>query len=362
MSPVLLVPGFELRAALGARPRLRAGALALRAEAGGEEPLPRGRILTTAAEADGVKTRDASRRGADHVPVARPRRPRPGDRGARSGRKLLPGGSRMPAPPSGRAGQIKAPVVSGARGVERVYGGVSRRSSARSPRSDRVGSARRRRRGALRRACGRERGSPGQILLVRRRRRTPSSSRCRSRCCHGAEPVREARGTRPALARRAAAAPGRRGRGAAGSGGKSRPGGSPRAAAGARSRAEARLGAGRGARLPGSDRERLTLRRALGSLLERLLARPERAGRPFRKLALVARLVDGGSWRRVATLRDATAETARLRAALGPSWQELPAPIVELGSRRSSSRSTRGSSSRSSSRRERRPSCACVKG
>ncbi|MDQ3121573.1 MAG: hypothetical protein M3Q59_03425, partial [Actinomycetota bacterium] len=42
----------------------------------------------------------------------------------------------------------------------------------------------------------------------------------------------------------------------------------------------------------------LTLRRALGSLLERLLARPERAGRPFRKLAMSARLVDGGSWRR----------------------------------------------------------------
>ena len=74
----------------------------------------------------------------------------------------------------------------------------------------------------------------------------------------------------------------------------------------------------------------LTLRRALGSLLERLLARPERAGRPFRKLALVARLVDGGSWRRVTTLRDATAELGRLRAALGPKLQELPAPIVEL--------------------------------
>ena len=74
----------------------------------------------------------------------------------------------------------------------------------------------------------------------------------------------------------------------------------------------------------------LTLRRALGSLLERLLARPERAGRPFRKLALVARLVDGGSWRRVATLRDATAEVGRLRSALGPKLQELPAPIVEL--------------------------------
>ncbi|MDQ3085897.1 MAG: hypothetical protein M3Q67_03735, partial [Actinomycetota bacterium] len=46
----------------------------------------------------------------------------------------------------------------------------------------------------------------------------------------------------------------------------------------------------------------LTLRRALGSLLERLLARPERAGRPFRKLAMSARLVDGGSWRRAVTL------------------------------------------------------------
>ncbi len=74
----------------------------------------------------------------------------------------------------------------------------------------------------------------------------------------------------------------------------------------------------------------LTLRRALGSLLERLLARPERAGRPFRKLAVAARLVDGGSWRRTLTLRDATAEPARLRAALGPKLSELPAPILEL--------------------------------
>ena len=74
----------------------------------------------------------------------------------------------------------------------------------------------------------------------------------------------------------------------------------------------------------------LTLRRALGSLLDRLLARPERAGRPFRKVALAARLVGGGSWRRAITLREATAELPRLRAALGPKLQELPAPIVEL--------------------------------
>jgi protein ImuB len=81
---------------------------------------------------------------------------------------------------------------------------------------------------------------------------------------------------------------------------------------------------------PDAVANELTLRRALGSLLERLLARPERAGRPFRKLALAARLVDGGSWRRVTTLRDATADPSRLRAALGPKLQELPAPIVEL--------------------------------
>jgi protein ImuB len=74
----------------------------------------------------------------------------------------------------------------------------------------------------------------------------------------------------------------------------------------------------------------LTLRRALTSLLERLLARPERAGRPYRKLALSARLVGGGSWRRAVTLRDATTEAARLRAALGPKLQELPAPVLEL--------------------------------
>ncbi len=74
----------------------------------------------------------------------------------------------------------------------------------------------------------------------------------------------------------------------------------------------------------------LTLRRALTSLLERLLARPERAGRPFRKLALSARLVGGGSWRRAVTLRDATTETGRLRAAIGPKLQELPAPVLEL--------------------------------
>jgi nucleotidyltransferase/DNA polymerase involved in DNA repair len=74
----------------------------------------------------------------------------------------------------------------------------------------------------------------------------------------------------------------------------------------------------------------LTLRRSLAALLDRLLARPERAGRPFRKIAVSARLVSGGSWRRTTTLRDATAERGRLRAALAPKLSELPAPVVEL--------------------------------
>src|SRR2546423_6674732 len=74
----------------------------------------------------------------------------------------------------------------------------------------------------------------------------------------------------------------------------------------------------------------LTLRRAFGALLETLMARPERADRFVRKLALSARLVGGGSWRRSVTLRDATTEPDRVKAALAPKLAELPAPVVEL--------------------------------
>jgi protein ImuB len=74
----------------------------------------------------------------------------------------------------------------------------------------------------------------------------------------------------------------------------------------------------------------LTLRRGLGVLLDRLLARPERAGRPPRKIAVWARLVGGASWRRTVTLREPTADPARLRLALAPKLQELPAPALKL--------------------------------
>ncbi|HYY76914.1 MAG TPA: hypothetical protein VE644_11400 [Gaiellaceae bacterium] len=74
----------------------------------------------------------------------------------------------------------------------------------------------------------------------------------------------------------------------------------------------------------------LTLERALAALVERVLARPERAGRAPRQLALSAKLVGGGSWRSSLTLREPTAEPDRLRLALAPRLAELPAPTAEL--------------------------------
>ena len=74
----------------------------------------------------------------------------------------------------------------------------------------------------------------------------------------------------------------------------------------------------------------LTLRRALGALVERALGRPDLGGRFVRKVALSARLVGGGSWRRTLTLREPMAESDRLRIALGPKLAELPGPVLEL--------------------------------
>ena len=74
----------------------------------------------------------------------------------------------------------------------------------------------------------------------------------------------------------------------------------------------------------------LTLRRAFAALLDRVLSRSERGGREIRKVALSARLVGGGSWRRTVTLREPSAERGVLRAALGPKLAELPAPVLTL--------------------------------
>jgi len=74
----------------------------------------------------------------------------------------------------------------------------------------------------------------------------------------------------------------------------------------------------------------LTLRRAFGVLLDKVLDRPERDARFVRKAAVAAKLVSGGSWRRTVTMRDSTAERDRLRHALGPKLAELPAPVTAL--------------------------------
>ena len=75
----------------------------------------------------------------------------------------------------------------------------------------------------------------------------------------------------------------------------------------------------------------LTLRRGLGALVERALERPERRNRAVRKVVLSARLVGGGSWRRTLTLREPAADKTRLRVALGPKLTDVPAPVTALG-------------------------------
>ena len=69
---------------------------------------------------------------------------------------------------------------------------------------------------------------------------------------------------------------------------------------------------------------------ALGVLIDRLLARPERRGRTLRAATLSARLVDGGSWRSSVTFREALAAPLRMRLALIPRLALLPAPADML--------------------------------
>ena len=73
------------------------------------------------------------------------------------------------------------------------------------------------------------------------------------------------------------------------------------------------------------------LERALELLVARVLARRERRGRTLRALALVARFVEGGTWRVRVTLRRPSADPDRIRTAVGVKLPELPAPAEALG-------------------------------
>ena len=111
-----------------------------------------------------------------------------------------------------------------------------------------------------------------------------------------------------------------------------------RACGRARSRAGATRRCAR-ARRPSALEERLELpesasgtqlERALGLLIDRLLARRERRGRTMRAAVLSARLVEGGTWRVRVTFREALADPRRMRLVLAPRLADLPAPAEAL--------------------------------
>lgn len=72
------------------------------------------------------------------------------------------------------------------------------------------------------------------------------------------------------------------------------------------------------------------LERALGLLVDRLLARRERRGRTLRAVVLSATLVGGGTWRARVTFREALADRRRMRLVLVPRLADLPAPAEAL--------------------------------
>jgi protein ImuB len=75
----------------------------------------------------------------------------------------------------------------------------------------------------------------------------------------------------------------------------------------------------------------IQLERGLGLLIDRVLARRERRGRTLRSVALSAVLVEhGGTWRELFTFREALADPVRMRLALVPRLQLMPAPAEEL--------------------------------
>jgi protein ImuB len=72
------------------------------------------------------------------------------------------------------------------------------------------------------------------------------------------------------------------------------------------------------------------LGRALGLLIDRLLARRERRGRTLRAMVLSARLVEGGTWREHVVFREALADPQRMRMVLGGRLAMLPSPAETL--------------------------------
>ena len=176
MIACVLVPGFELRAALRKRPGLALRPAAL-APQPGTEPLVG--PVTAAAEAAGVRPGMRLGEALATLPVARPRRAGSRRRSSRSGRSSCVG-SRTRASPVEPA--EPGCVYFETRAVERLYGGLEpalKRALAAVGRG--LGPADRRRRAPLRRARSGERRAGGAGVIVSdEQTRARSSRRCRS--------------------------------------------------------------------------------------------------------------------------------------------------------------------------------------
>ena len=72
------------------------------------------------------------------------------------------------------------------------------------------------------------------------------------------------------------------------------------------------------------------LERAMGLLVDRLLARRDRKGRSLRVVVIAAKLVEGGTWRERIVFREPTLDPARMRMVLGLRLGLLPAPAEVL--------------------------------
>jgi len=72
------------------------------------------------------------------------------------------------------------------------------------------------------------------------------------------------------------------------------------------------------------------LARTLVVLVDRLLARPERRGRPLRSAMLSAQLVERGTWCETVVFREAISDRTRMRLALAAKLSSLPAPVETL--------------------------------
>jgi len=325
MLACLLIPGFELRAVLRARPRLATEPVALAPEPGEEQLLG---PVTAAAEAEGVRPGMRLGEALATCPklVLVERDPAAVEREWEEAlRRLEDAGFAVDPAEHGV-------VVFETKGVERLYGGVRPAldralGAVGSGWDPRIGAAARRFTALAAASVAR----PGQIVIVEDQKEQDfleplplsllplTPERYAELEGLGLRRLGELAQLPQAAVAERLGIDGRKAWRLAHGGRKARVRGRRPAA----ELAETLV-------FPDAVGNELTLRRALGSLLERLLARPERAGRPFRKLALSARLVDGGSWRRALTLREATAELPRLRVALGPKLGELPAPLLEL--------------------------------